>query len=138
MKKYKIALMQKLSADTFKDKLRVGDKVVVIAGKSKGQTGTLLKKLRSPSGVRYIIQGCNMVVKHQKPNPQLQQAGGKIKKEASIHSSNVSIFNPETKKADKIALKREEGKLVRYYKSNKKQITLPVQGKKTRQSEVAQ
>lgn len=138
MKKYKIALMQRLPAKTFNDKLRVGDKVIIIAGKSKGQTGTLTKKLRSPSGLRYVVQGCNMVTKHQKPNPQLQQAGGIVKKEASIHSSNVAIYNVETNKADKIALKKEGKNLQRFYKSTQKEIVLPKQGKQVKKEEVAQ
>lgn len=138
MKKYKIALMQKLSADTFKDKLRVGDHVIIIAGKSKGQKGTLTKKLRSPSGIRYIVQGCNMATKHEKPNPQMQKAGGIIKKEASIHSSNVAIYNAETQKADRISLERENGKLTRRYKSNKKEIIVSVQSRKSKKSEVTQ
>lgn len=140
MKKYKIALMEKLSKDAFKDKLRVGDKVVIIAGKAKGQTGTLLKKLRSPSGLRYLVQGCNLATKHEKPNPQLQKAGGIKKIEASVHSSNVAIYNPETQRPDKVALSRTEGKLTRLYKSNKKQIALPINGKKKikKPSEVTQ
>lgn len=141
MKKYKIALLQrKVNKDpkAFNDKLKVGDKVIIIAGKSKGQTGTLVKKMRSPSGLRYIVQGCNLVTRHEKPNPNLQKAGGIVKKEASIHASNVSILNVETNKADKIALVRENGKISRLYKSNKKEIVLPKQGKKVKQSEVAQ
>jgi large subunit ribosomal protein L24 len=138
MKKYKIALMQRLPAETFNDKLRVGDKVIIIAGKSKGQTGTLKKKLRSPSGLRYVVQGCNMVTKHQKPNPQLQQAGGIVKKEASIHSSNVAIYNVETQKADKVAVKKEGKNLQRFYKSTQKEIVLPKQGKQLKKEEVTQ
>jgi large subunit ribosomal protein L24 len=138
MKKYKIALREKLFKDTFKDKLRVGDKVIIIAGKSKGQTGTLLKKVRSVTGLRYVVQGCNLATKHEKPNPQLQQAGGIRKVEASVHSSNVAIYNADSKKADKIAIKREDGKAVRVYKSTQKEIILPVKGKKVQKSEVTQ
>ena len=138
MKKYKIALMQNKDARVFNDKLRVGDKVVIIAGRSKGQTGTLLKKMRSPSGLRYIVQGCNLVTKHEKPNPNLQKAGGIVKKEASIHASNVAILNNETNKADKIAIVRKDGKVSRLYKSNQKEIVLTKQGKKVAKSEVAQ
>ena len=110
----KIAKVVKAPAD---DKFLLGDFVVIISGNAKGQKGILKKKIRTRTGLRYIVEGCNLVVKHQKPNPQLNITGGKRKIEASTHASNVAIFNPQTQKADKIGFAIEGGKKKRLYKS---------------------
>lgn len=101
-------------------KIRTGDEVVIIAGKSKGQQG----KVKSFSGdERVVVEGVNMVKKHQKPNPQAGIQGGIIEKEAPLHISNVAIFNAAASKADKVAIKTlENGKRVRVFKSNGEQI----------------
>ena len=66
-----------------------------------------------------IVSGINMIKKHQKPNPQLGVAGGIVEKEAAIHASNVAIYNPATKKADRVGFKvLENGDKVRVFKSN--------------------
>jgi large subunit ribosomal protein L24 len=68
---------------------------------------------------RIIVSGINMIKKHQKPNPQAGVAGGIVEKEASIHASNVAIYNSATKKADRIGFKvLENGDKVRVFKSN--------------------
>jgi large subunit ribosomal protein L24 len=93
-----------------------GDQVIVIAGKDKGETGKVLKVLADN---RVIVGGINLVKKHTKPNPMLGTQGGIIEKEAPLNVSNVAILNPETKKADRVGFKVEDGKKVRIYKSTK-------------------
>ena len=77
---------------------KVGDKVVVIAGSSKGKEGKITKVLRNEN--RVIVEGCNIVKKHNKGNAQ--QTGGILEVEAPIHASNVMIVDPKTKKATRI------------------------------------
>ena len=91
--------------------LKVGDKVVVISGKSKGSEGKIIKTFKNENKV--IVEGCNMVTKHVKPNAQ-NENGGIVKQEATIHASNVMIIDPKTKKRTRIAHKVDEkGKKVR-------------------------
>jgi large subunit ribosomal protein L24 len=97
-------------------KIRRDDEVVVLAGKDKGKTGKVLKVL--PASDRLIVEGVNVVKKHQKPNPQLQVPGGIIDQEATIHVSNVAILNPKTGKADRIGFRMEDEKKVRFFKSD--------------------
>ena len=97
-------------------KIRRDDEVIVLAGKDKGKTGKVTKVLVEDSKV--FVEGVNLVKKHQKPVPQLQQAGGIVEKEAPIHVSNVAIVNPATGKADRIGFRVEDGKKVRFFKSN--------------------
>lgn len=98
------------------NKIRRDDEVVVLAGKDKGKTGKVLKVLTSDD--RVVVEGVNLVKKHQKPNPQLGEAGGIIEREASIHVSNVAIVNPATGKADRVGFRTEDEKKVRFFKSN--------------------
>ena len=97
-------------------KIRRDDEVVVLAGKDKGKQGKVLKVLASED--KLIVEGVNLVKKHQKPNPQLNVAGGIIEKEAAIHVSNVAIVNPATGKADRVGFRLEGEKKVRVFKSN--------------------
>lgn len=97
-------------------KIRRDDEVIVLAGKDKGKTGKVTKVLVADSKV--FVEGVNLVKKHQKPVPQLQQAGGIVEKEAPIHVSNVAILNPATGKADRVGFRVEDGKKVRFFKSN--------------------
>lgn len=101
-------------------KIRRDDEIVVLAGKDKGKTGKVLKVLAEND--RVIVEGVNLVKKHQKPNPHAQVPGGIIEKEASIHVSNVAIVNPTSGKADRVGFRVEEGKKVRVFKSNGEQI----------------
>ena len=80
--------------------LKVGDKVVVIAGKDKGKEGKIIKTLKNDNKV--VVEGINMVTKHVKPSAQ-NENGGIIKVEAPIHVSNVMILDPKTKKRTRIA-----------------------------------
>ncbi len=78
--------------------LKVGDKVIVIAGKDKGKEGKIIEK----KGERVKVEGVNIVKKHIKPNGQ-DQNGGIIDTEAFIHISNVNMIDPKTKKSTRIA-----------------------------------
>ncbi|GAA6185798.1 MULTISPECIES: 50S ribosomal protein L24 [Alteromonadaceae] len=97
-------------------KIRRDDEVVVLAGKDKGKQGKVLKVLASDD--KLIIEGVNLVKKHQKPNPQMNVPGGIIEKEAAIHVSNVAVVNPATGKADRVGFRFEDEKKVRFFKSN--------------------
>ncbi|MBT4962589.1 MAG: 50S ribosomal protein L24 [Francisellaceae bacterium] len=106
-------------------KIRKGDKVIVIAGKSKGLKGTVLNIVDDVrKGLRIFVEGANLKKKHQKPNPNLQIAGGIIEKEAPVDISNIALLNPETGKADKVGFKvLEDGTKVRCFKSNGEVVT---------------
>ena len=79
-------------------KLKVGDKVVVIAGSSKGKEGKITKILREEN--RVIVEGVNIVKKHKKGNGQ--ETGGILEVEAPIHASNVMLIDTKTKKRTRI------------------------------------
>ena len=89
--------------------LKVGDKVIVIAGSNKGKEGTIKKVLKKEN--RVIIEGVNLVKKHQKANGQ--ESGGILEIEAPINRSNVMIIDPKTKKPTRIGKKIEKDKKVR-------------------------
>lgn len=97
-------------------KIRKGDDVIVIAGKDKGKRGTILRVVDLE---HVVVDGVNRVKKNQRPNPMKNTTGGIIDKEMPLHVSNVAIFNPTTKKADRVGGKTlEDGRRVRIYKSN--------------------
>lgn len=104
------------------DKLLVGDEVIIIAGRSKKQKGILAKKIRTREGLRYVVSGCHLVLKNTKPNPRAGVSGGQERIEASIHSSNVAIFNPKTEKADKVMYAMVDGEKRRCFKSTGEEI----------------
>jgi large subunit ribosomal protein L24 len=96
-------------------KLRKGDNVVVITGRDKGKRGEVTQVLAT----HVLVAGINQVKKHQRPNPMKGEQGGIVTKEMPIHVSNVAIWNPITKKADRIGLRTlDDGRKVRFYKSN--------------------
>ena len=98
------------------EKIRKGDEVIVIAGKDKGKRGAVLQRVDAE---HLVIDGVNRVKKHVKPNPVKGVVGGVIDKDMPLHISNVSLFNPSTKKADRVGFKvLEDGKKVRVFKSN--------------------
>ena len=97
-------------------KIKQGDEVVVIAGRSKGQRGTVLKRIDEN---RLLVENVNMVKKHVKGNPRTGETGGIIDKESPIQQSNVMLFNPHTQKGDRVGIKTlEDDRKVRYFKSN--------------------
>lgn len=97
-------------------KIKRNDQVIVITGRDKGKLGRVNRVL--PDG-RLIVSGIQMIKKHQKPNPQLGVSGGIVEKEAPIQASNVAIYNPATKEADKVGFKiLQDGKKIRVFKSS--------------------
>jgi len=101
-------------------KIKRGDDVIVVAGRDKGRRGTVLNVLDTG---RVLVEGVNMVKKHQKPNPNAGVQGGIIDKEMPIHRSNIMLFNPITEKADRIGIKTlEDGRKVRFFRSNKEVV----------------
>ncbi len=100
-------------------KIRKNDEVVVITGKDKGKRGKVQQVL---SDGKLIVAGINVVKKHQKPNPYLQQPGGIVEKEIGIQASNVAIWNAKTGKADRVGFKVEGESKVRIFKSTGDQI----------------
>ena len=98
---------------------KTGDKVNVIAGKDKGKSGKILHVLRNKD--RVVVEGINMVKKHQKPTAQ-DQTGGIIERENPIHISNIMMADPKTGKSTRIGHEiNKDGKKVRIsQKSNEK------------------
>ncbi len=96
--------------------LKVGDKVVVIAGSNKGREGKVIKTLRDEDKV--IVEGVNIVKKHQKPTGG--DSGGILEIEAPIHVSNVMIIDPKTKKRTRIGhdIDKKSNKKVRITKKS--------------------
>ena len=98
-------------------KIRKGDDVVVMVGKDSGKRGNVLKVL--PEVDKLVVENVNIVKKNTKPNPQAGVAGGIIEKEMPIHMSNVMLYNPQTKKGDRIGFRTlGDGRKVRVFKSN--------------------
>lgn len=97
-------------------KIKKDDIVIVITGRDKGRQGKVLKVL---SNSRLLVEGINLVKKHVKPNPNKNEQGGILEHELSIHVSNVAIYNPVAKKADRVGIKTlEDRSKVRIFKSN--------------------
>ena len=102
-------------------KIKVGDDVMVVAGKDKGKRGRVLRV----DGERLVVENVNMAKKHQKPNPQRGVPGGIVDKEMPIHISNIGLYNPTTGKVDRVGFKTlEDGRKVRFYKSNGETVDL--------------
>ncbi|MCX7175842.1 MAG: 50S ribosomal protein L24 [Proteobacteria bacterium] len=98
------------------NKIRKGDKVIVITGKDKGKRGVVLNRIDAD---HVLVEGVNRVKKHTKPNPMKGQQGGIVEKEMPIQVSNVALFNPATQKADRVGFKTlDDGRKVRVFKAN--------------------
>lgn len=98
------------------EKIRKGDEVVVIAGRDKGKRGTVLSR---SDAAHLLVEGVNVVKKHQRPNPMKGLTGGIVDKTMPIDQSNVMLFNPATGKGDRVGIRTlEDGKKVRFFKSN--------------------
>ena len=96
-------------------KIKPGDNVIVTAGDHKGTEGKVLRVLIEKN--KAIVEGVNLVKKHEKPsaaNPQ----GGITEKEAPIHISNLSLVDPNSGKATRVGSKMEDGKKVRFAKKS--------------------
>lgn len=96
-------------------KIRKGDQVIVTTGKDKGKRGVVSNVLEG----LLVVEGINLVKKHEKPNPMKGVAGGIVTKEMPIQVSNVALFNPATEKADRVGYKvLKDGRKIRVFKSN--------------------
>jgi large subunit ribosomal protein L24 len=97
-------------------KIKKGDNVVVIAGRDKGKRGDVTQVIDAE---HVIVSGINQVKKHQRPNPMKGEQGGIVSKDMPIHVSNVAVWNPVTRKADRVGFRAlEDGRKVRFFKSN--------------------
>ena len=98
------------------EKIKKGDDVIVTAGKDRGKRGTVLRVLDAR---HIVVEGVNRVKKHQRPNPMKGQTGGIVDRDMPIDVANVALFNPQTKKADRVGIRlMEDGRKVRVFKSN--------------------
>jgi large subunit ribosomal protein L24 len=97
-------------------RIRKGDEIVVVTGKDKGRRGTVLRVMPFD---RILVEGVNVAKKHERPDPNRGIQGGIVDKEMPIHVSNVMLFNPHTKKGDRVGFRvLEDGRKVRFFKSN--------------------
>ena len=104
-------------------KIKTGDQVIVVTGRDKGRTGSVLAI--SPDGERVVVENANMVKRHTRPNPTKGEPGGIIEKEVFVHISNVMHYNPVTKQGDRVGIRTlEDGKKVRYFKSNNEVVDI--------------
>jgi len=102
------------------DKIRKGDEVVIIAGRDKGKRGTVNSRVNE---THLLVEGINLVKKHQKPNPMKGVTGGVIEKSMPIDQSNLMLLNPATGKGDRVGFRLlEDGTKVRVFKSNGEQV----------------
>jgi len=100
-------------------KIKKGDNVVVIAGRDKASG----RRLARVDASHMLVNGINTVKRHTRPNPLKNQPGGIVTKEAPIHVSNLAIWNPVTRKADRVGFRLlDDGRKVRFFKSNGEQI----------------
>ena len=97
------------------NRIKKGDQVVVIAGKDKGKRGDVMRV----DGDRVIVSNVNIIKRHTKPNPQAGVAGGVVEREASMHISNIALFNPASGKGERIGFKvLEDGRKLRVFRSS--------------------
>ena len=101
-------------------RIKKGDEVIVISGRDRGKRGTVLRRVDAE---HVVVEGVNRVKKHQRPNPMRGQTGGIVDKDLPIHISNIALFNPATKKADRAGIKLlSDGRKVRVFKANGEQV----------------
>ncbi|MDN5780868.1 MAG: 50S ribosomal protein L24 [Luteimonas sp.] len=97
------------------NRIKKGDRVIVTAGKDKGKQGDVVRV----SGDKIVVSNINIIKRHTKPNPQINQPGGVIEREAPIHVSNVMHFNPASGKGERIGTKvLEDGRRLRVFRSS--------------------
>ena len=93
-------------------KIRKGDKVVVLTGKDKGRTGEVVQVM--PKEDKAVVRGINMIARHQKQSAS--QEGGIVRKEAPLHLSNIAIADPKDSKPTRVGFELRDGKKVRIAK----------------------
>ena len=98
------------------NKIRKGDEVVVIAGKDKGRRGSVLQVFPDE---RVLVEGINVAKKHQKANPNMGVQGDIIDQEMPLDVSNIAVFNPKSKKGERVGFRVEEdGSKVRMFRNS--------------------
>ena len=98
------------------NKIRKGDQVIVRTGRDKGKRGAVLQVLAND---RVLVEGVNVVKRHTRPNPNKGVTGGIIDKEASIHISNVALYNAASGKGERVGIKTlQDGTKVRFFKKS--------------------
>lgn len=103
-------------------RIKKGDDVIVIAGRDKGKRGNVLRVLDDE---RALVDNVNVVKKHKRGNPNTGETGGILEQEAPIHLSNLALYNPASEKGERVGYKvLEDGRKVRYFKSNGEVIDL--------------
>jgi large subunit ribosomal protein L24 len=97
-------------------RIRKGDQVMVISGKDRGKTGTVLAVM--PKKERVTVEGLNMIKRHQRPTQTASGArgGGVIEREGPIHVSNVMLVDPKDGKPTRVGIEIEDGKRLRVAK----------------------
>ena len=101
------------------NRIRKGDQVVVISGKDKGKRGDVVRV----AGDKIVVSNVNLIKRHTKPNPQANQPGGIVEREAPIHISNVMLFNSAANKGDRVGVKViEDGRKLRVFRSSNEAI----------------
>ena len=102
------------------NKIRKGDEIIVITGKDKGRTGTVLQVMDDD---RVLVEGINVAKKHVKANPNVGEPGGIKDKNMPLHVSNVQLYNPSTKKGDRVGIQIDaDGKKSRVFRSNNEAV----------------
>ncbi len=97
------------------NRIRKGDRVLVTTGKNKGQKGVVMRV----GADRVVVENINIVKRHTKANPQANQPGGVVEREAPIHISNVMLLNAVTGKGERVGFKvLEDGRKVRVFRSS--------------------
>jgi len=97
------------------NRIKKGDHVVVTAGKDKGKRGDVVRV----AGDKVVVSNVNIIKRHTKANPQANQPGGVLEREAPIHVSNVMLFNPASGKGERIGTKvLEDGRKLRVFRSS--------------------
>jgi large subunit ribosomal protein L24 len=103
------------------NKMKKGDTVIVIKGKDKGKTGTVL----AMHGEKVLVEGINIVKKAVKPNPNANEQGGIVDKTMPIQRSNVMCYDPSTKKGSRVGIRElKDGQRVRYFKGSDQQVDI--------------
>ena len=97
------------------NRIKKGDQVVVLAGTDKRKKGDVVRV----EGDRVVVSNVNIIKRHTKPNPQAGVAGGVVEREASMHISNIALFNPASGKGERIGFKvLEDGRKLRVFRSS--------------------
>ena len=107
------------------NKIRKGDEVVVLAGRERGSRGTVSRVILDAFGkpARVVVDGLNLASRHTRPNPQKNDPGGVVKREAPLHASNVALYNPETARSERVRIRRaENGRRVRVFAKSGKEV----------------